>query len=201
MRTFRLPLALASLLVVSTLAHAQHFDVAFGLSGIRSTSGANATGNYAPQDVGGGVFPGFSADVVPWHNLGIEGEVFWRARQNIYNPAFSGQPFRPIFWAINGMYSINVAHRAGIDALAGIGEESVRFYQPFFTNCSFSGCTNYTSVGHFMADLGAGLRLYVKGGIFVRPEARLYLIHNNVEFSSGKAERLGVSIGYSFGER
>ncbi len=39
-----------------------------------------------------------------------------------------------------------------------------------------------------MGDLGAGLRLYVKGGIFVRPELR-------------HAERLGVSLGYTFGER
>ncbi len=194
-------LFLAALLcLVAPLASAQHFDVAFGLSGLKSTSGANAGSSYSPQDVGGGVFPGFSADLLLFHNLGVEGELFWRAKQNTYNPAISGQPFRPLFWAINGIYAKTVAHRVGFEALAGIGEESVRFYQPFFT-CDFVGCTNYTSVGHFMGDLGAGLRLYVKGGLFVRPEVRLYLIHNNVEFSSGHAERLGVSIGYTFGEQ
>ncbi len=210
--------ALLSLLV--PFADAQRFDVALGISGIKSTSGADVPGNaiqclacppasvvapttYSPQDVGGGVFPGFSADVLLRHGLGVEGELFWRAHQNIYNADLSGQPFRPLFWAINGIYSKNFSHRAGIDLLAGLGEESVRFYQNSFTSCDpFSGtCTNYTSTGHFMADLGAGLRLYVKGGIFLRPEMRLYLVHNNFEFSSGHAERLGVSLGYTFGER
>ena len=201
MRKWMLLPTLVSLISLVPLAQAQHFDVAFGISGIRSTSGANAGADYSPQDVGGGVYPGFSADVLLFHNLGVEGELSWRASQNTYNADLSGQPFRPIFWAINGIYSKTVAHRVGFEVLGGIGEESVRFYQPYYNNCSFTGCTNYTSVGHLMGDLGAGLRLYVKGGLFVRPEARLYLIHNNVEFSSGHAERLGVSIGYTFGEQ
>lgn len=210
----------ALLCLLVPLADAQRFDVALGISGIRSTSGADVPFNatqclgcppasliapttYSPQDVGGGVYPGFSADVVLFHNFGVEGEVFWRAGQNAYNADLSGQPFRPIFWAINGMYSKNFSHRVGLDLLAGLGEESVRFYQNSYTNCDpFSGiCNNYTSVGHFTGDFGAGLRLYVKGGIFVRPEMRVYLIHNNFEFSSGHAERFGVSLGYTFGER
>ena len=35
----------------------------------------------------------------------------------------------------------------------------------------------------------------------LRDEVRLYLIHNNVEFSSGYATRYGISLGYSFGGR
>ncbi len=49
-----------------------------------------------------------------------------------------------------------------------------------------------------MGDFGGGIRFYVWHSVFVRPEARLYLINNNVEFSSGYALRYGISIGYSF---
>ena len=50
-----------------------------------------------------------------------------------------------------------------------------------------------------MGAFGGGVRVYVTDHIFIRPEVRLYLIHNNFQFSSGHATRAGVSIGYSFG--
>lgn len=202
MRKLLFLIALGSVLSIATSAFAQRGDVAFGISGIRSASGLDATGNYSSQDVGGGIFPGFSGDFLIWHHLGVEGEVYWRGGQNTYNADLSGTPFRPVFWSINGIYAHDFSHHVGLDLLAGIGEESVRFYQNAYTNCDpFSGiCNNYQSVGHLMGDFGAGLRLYVKGGFFVRPEARVYLVHNNFEFSSGHAERLGVSLGYTFGE-
>jgi hypothetical protein len=35
--------------------------------------------------------------------------------------------------------------------------------------------------------------------MFVRPEAHLYLVHNNFEFAGSRANSAGVSVGYSFG--
>ena len=49
-------------------------------------------------------------------------------------------------------------------------------------------------MGHF----GGGFRYYFHGHFFVRPEAHLYMIHNNLEFSSPYATRFGVSLGYTF---
>jgi hypothetical protein len=49
-------------------------------------------------------------------------------------------------------------------------------------------------MGHF----GAGVKIYVHGNFFVRPEANFYLIRNNVEFSSAYATRVGASLGYTF---
>jgi hypothetical protein len=49
-----------------------------------------------------------------------------------------------------------------------------------------------------MGDFGAGIKLYPKGGFFVRPEARLYLVNNNLYFSSPRVTRYGLSIGYTF---
>jgi hypothetical protein len=50
-------------------------------------------------------------------------------------------------------------------------------------------------MGHF----GGGVRFYFLGHAFVRPEAHLYLVHNNFEFSGARAVRVGASIGYAFG--
>ena len=50
-----------------------------------------------------------------------------------------------------------------------------------------------------MGVFGGGLKIYPKGNIFIRPEVRLYLVNNNVEFSSNRVVRSGISIGYTFG--
>ncbi len=52
---------------------------------------------------------------------------------------------------------------------------------------------------HFMGDFGAGIKFYPKGSFFVRPEAKLYLVNNNLNFSSARITRFGLSIGYTFG--
>jgi hypothetical protein len=97
------------------------------------------------------------------------------------------------------MYARRFSKHFGAEALAGIGGESIRFYSGNYT-CDFYGnCSNYVSSNHFMGDFGGGVRFYPYGNFFVRPEVRLYLINNNVEFSSSHPVRYGVSIGYAFG--
>jgi len=176
-------------------AQAQQIDLAFGVSTVSSASSGNVSaGNFSPQTIGGGAYPAFSGDFLIKHNLGVSGNVAWRASQNLY---FGYQPFRPIFYDFNGIWVPPLGKHAAAELMGGIGVESVRFYQPTFI-CTFTGCTNYTSSNHFLGHFGGGLRLYVTNHIFVRPEAHVYLIHNNYEFSSGHATRYGVSIGYSF---
>ena len=56
------------------------------------------------------------------------------------------------------------------------------------------------SSNHFLVDLGAGLRYYVWGHVFVRPEVRYYRIFNNTDdFTSDNIIRVGASIGYTIG--
>jgi hypothetical protein len=180
---------------MSGYARGQQVDAAFGVDTLVAPSAASASGNFLPQTLGGGAFPTFSADFLLKHHLGVNGEVSWRARQNTY---LGFQPFRPILFDFNGIWAPEIAHRVGAELMAGIGVADVRFYQQFFQCGAFSGCTNFTTTKHFMGHLGGGIKLYVWGNFFVRPEAHLYLIHNNFEFSGPRAERLGVSIGYTW---
>ncbi len=176
-------------------AFAQQVDLAFAGGSLFSPGNSFSGGNFLPGE-GGGAFLGFNGDVLFKGNLGVQAEVNWKASQGLY----AGQlPYRPLFYDFNAIYSRRFSKYIGAEALGGIGAESVRFYQGNY-NCDIYGnCSDYVSSTHFMVDVGGGIRFYPYGNFFVRPEARLYLINNNVEFSSGHLVRYGVSIGYTFG--
>ena len=198
MKKFALMTVFFVFFLVTQALHAQQFDVAFGLGGVSapSASSVSATSKYFPQSVGGGVYPAFSGDYLIKKRFGVQGEVAWRVGQQRY--AISQQPFRPIFFDFNGIWIPELGKHTAAELMAGIGAEDVRFYGR--VNCNFfSGCTNYSSVKHFMGHFGGGVRFYVKGNIFVRPEVHLYLVRNNFEFSSGRAIRYAGSVGYTFG--
>ena len=62
----------------------------------------------------------------------------------------------------------------------------------------FNSC--YVSNNHFLVHVGGGLRYYVWGNVFVRPEAHFYHILNNSDvFSNNNVIRVGASIGYTIG--
>ena len=179
----------ALIFLLGSPAHAQQFDLSFGVSGL---TGPSSTADL--QTIGGGAYPTFGLDFLFFHNLGVGFNAAFRANQNLYQ----GQlPFRPFFYDVDAVYAPPLGKRAQAELSAGIGTESVRFYTPTF-QCSFIGCTNFVSSNHFLGQFGAAIRRYVTPKIFIRPEAHLYAVHNNVEFSGSRATRFGVSIGYSF---
>jgi hypothetical protein len=175
--------------------HAQQFDAAFGFGTVLAPSASSASGNHAPVSLSGGTYPVFSADILLKNQFGVSGELAWRASRNLY-AGFA--PERPLFYDFNGIYAPKLGKHAAAELEAGIGWESIRFYQGF-TSCGAISCTDFVSSNHFMGHFGAGLRYYIHGHLFVRPEADLYLIKNNQEFSSPTAGRVGVSVGYTFG--
>ncbi len=187
-------MVLAASFLMSGTLHAQQFDVGFGVGTLTAPSASSATGNHAPVSLTGGAYPVFSADLLLKKQFGVGGELAWRGSQNLYG---GFQPYRPLFYDFNGIYAPKLGKHAAAEVMAGIGWESLRFYQGF-TSCGAISCTDFVSSNHFMGHVGGGLRYYFYGHFFVRPEAHLYMIHNNEEFSSGRATRFGVSLGYTF---
>lgn len=188
------------LFTITSIAHAQQFDVAFGYGTLggnaaNSVSASDvASGNHTPQYIGGGGYPSFSGDFLFWHKiLGVGGQVAWRAHQNL---SIFGQPYRPILYDFNFVAAPTLGKKAQAELQAGIGAQSVRFYQGFF-QCNFFNCTDYVSSNHFMTHFGGGVRFYFWHSLFLRPEAHLYLVHNNFEFAGPRVTRFGVSLGYS----
>lgn len=174
-------------------ARAQQLDAGFSVSGITATPRTSAGANYQPQTMGGGAFPGFSADYLIRHHFGMGFEVNWRAKQNNYQGL---QPFRPIFYDFNAVFAPPIGKSASLELQGGIGVSSTRFYQPFFT-CTFFTCTNYATSNHFLGHVGGGIRLYFWHNLFLRPEAHYYAIHNNIEFAGSRVTRFGATLGYS----
>ena len=194
----------ACLVVVVTIvisANAQEFHAAFGFGTITAPS-ASTNSNGSFPSLSGGLYPSFSGIVILGHHIGFGGNVAWRASRSIYAGS-SGNfgilaPVRPIFYDFDGVYSRTFEKKAGVDLMAGIGGEDLRFYTPFFNCGTFSGCTNYVSSNHFAGHFGAGVRYYFWGHAFIRPEAHYYVIHNNNEYNGVNAARFTISIGYSF---
>lgn len=194
----RASLLICLLFFFALTAFAQSGDVAFGVSGLiaPSTAGVDfSSGNVFAPTMGGGTYLNFTGDFMIRHHLGVEGELAWRARQNLY---LGYQPYRPLFYDFGGIWSSRFSKHFGAEASAGIGAESLRFYNGYET-CSFVTCTDYTSSNHLMGAFGGGLKIYPWHNVFIRPEARFYLIHNNYEFNSDHVLRAGISIGYTFG--
>lgn len=186
----------ASVAAMTGTAHAQKVDLAFGISTTEAPGASSANGiDHLPVSLTGGAYPGFSGDFLLFHNFGVGAELFWKGSQSDY--AGQGFNYRPIFYDFNAVYSPRLARHAYAELVGGIGALSSRFYTGTF--CGIYSCSNYQSSNHFDADFGGGLKLYPKGGFFVRPEARIYVIHNNLEFSSNHVTRYGVSVGYTFG--
>jgi hypothetical protein len=169
-------------------------DIAFGFGTIEAPSASSASGDYSPQSMTGGLYPSFSVDFLLHHNFGVSGELSWRASQNLYE---GYEPYRPLLYDFGGIWAPRFNKKVGAEVTAGIGAESIRFYSGSY-NCNFITCTDYTSSNHLMGHFGAGVKIYVHGNFFVRPEANFYLIRNNVEFSSAYATRVGASLGYTF---
>lgn len=189
-----LAFACASLAAFSNVAQAQKVDLAFGVSTV-TAPGPSTSGTSTLPSLTGGTYPGFSGDVLFWHNFGLGGEIYWKANQRNYNgdPTL---PFRPLFLDFDAVYSPKLARHTYLELVGGIGAIDTRIY---CQGCGNGYNTNYSSDKHFMGDFGAGIKLYPKGGFFVRPEAKLYLVNNNLNFSSARVARYGLSIGYTFG--
>lgn len=180
--------------LINGSVYAQQFDVAFGVGTLTAPSASSASGDHNPVSLTGGAYPVFSADLLLKGPLGVGGELAWRGSQNLYA---GFQPYRPLFYDFNGIYAPKLGPHAAAELMAGIGWESLRFYTGTI-NCGAISCTDFVSSNHFMGHIGGGFRYYFHGHFFVRPEAHLYMIHNNFEFSSPYATRFGVSLGYTF---
>ncbi len=185
--------ACAAIAGITSDAQAQRMDFGFAVSGMDAPGALSADSNHSPVSLTGGAYLGFNGDVILWHNLGFGGEINWKASQGNYANLDLG--YRPIFWNFNAVYSPRLMSHVYLDLVGGIGGESTHYYVG--QACGI-GCTNYASVTHFDGDFGAGLKLVAHHGIFIRPEVREYLIHNNQEFSSNRSTRYGATLGFTF---
>jgi hypothetical protein len=186
---------------LSNLASAQQADVALGFGTLLSP-GAAACGSsgfvnfVCPEK--GGLYTNLGGDVIFHRRIGVGFDATWRSGQGDFGGL--GQPYRPILYDFNGVFQPKLSKKAGLDLTGGIGWQSTRFYgyQQTYSCYALGAC--YNSANHFLVDLGAGVRYYVWGHVFLRPEVRYYHVINNSDaFSSDNVFHVGASIGYTIG--
>lgn len=189
---------LSALMTIAGTARAQQMDLAFGMGTLSAPSATVNSQGFLLPSLGGGAYPVFSGDLLFYKGqIGVNGEVAWRGSRAFY-AGDRTQPYRPLFYDFNAIWSRKFG-RVAPEAMAGIGAESIRIYQNFIVSCNGISCTNYVSSNHFMGHFGGGIKLFPFGNFFIRPEVHLYTVRNNNEFSSGRAVRYGISIGYTLG--
>jgi hypothetical protein len=210
LRKFGFLATLIALFALCNFASAQQGDAYIGGGTMLSSSASSSTlipgtncgtnsqgGAICPEK--GGTYLNLGADVIFKGRLGAAFDINWKASQGAFGGP-GGQPYRPLLWTFNGVYQPRLSKKAGIDLFGGIGWQSTRFYgyQPT-SNCVYFGAC-YTSSNHFLVDVGGGIRYYVLGHMFLRPEVRVFHIMNNTDnFTSGNVVRVGASIGYTIG--
>jgi hypothetical protein len=200
LRTFTFLATILSFFVFGNLASAQQADAMLGFGtmlapGAAACGAANTPTLTCPER--GGLYTNISADVIFHKRMGFGFDASWRSLGDF---AGLGQAYRPIQFDFNGVYQPRINKKMGADLFGGIGWQTTRFYsfQPTYSCYAFGAC--YTSSNHFLVDLGGGVRYYVWGNFFVRPEAHYYHVLNNTDvFTSSNIVRVGASIGYTIG--
>jgi hypothetical protein len=191
---------IAAIIFLASFAQAQQADAMFGGGTILASGSTScpATGGFCFVPEKGGFYPSLSADVIFHKRIGFGFETAWRGSQGDY--AGLGIPYRPIMFDFNGVYQPKINKKAGLDLMGGIGWQTTRFYgyQPT-SNCVYFGAC-YVSSNHFLVHVGGGIRYYIWGHVFLRPEAHYYhIVNNTADFSNNNVIRVGASIGYTIG--
>ena len=195
----KLVLCACTLLVFASLAAAQQqIDIAVGAGRLFSSKPLNSSLAFAPPELTGGIYPQGSVQAIFSNHFGFNVEGTYRYSEQTYN---GFQHFRPVFYDANGVYAARVTNRIRADAMAGIGGETLIFYNTF-SSCSpiYAGdCRINANGNHFLLHVGGDLRYYFFRRMFLRPEVHFYHVFNNTSlFSSDNVLRLGGSIGFSF---
>jgi hypothetical protein len=164
------------------------------------------TGNCEPGPTIGGVFGVFGADFMFRPHFGVNGEYNFRFAQAPYLPLASLN-MRPGFYDFNAVYEPVTGESRVVPVLeGGIGGARIALYET--QNCTITGinCSSSFAAGinanHFQIHGGAGVKLYVKGNIFVKPQFDIHYVTNMTDqFGRNWVPAVTFSIGYSFGQR
>ncbi len=190
------------------LAHAQGVSAYFGMGTATDKSNGQEVdpplGDIGPRM--GGLFGKFGADFMFRPKLGFGAEYTFKFSQGNY-AGQEGLNYRPTFYDFNAIYHplTGTGRRVVPELQGGLGGVDLKFYATGQSCITTNVCQNLSqylqSSNHFQLHGGAGVRLYVRGGIYVRPQIDIHWVHHLNEFGSDWVPEYGVAIGYTFGGR
>lgn len=204
MKILRSIIASASLFIFcDALASAQGLDVHFGMGTARVGSTNQlvdllGTGDPMPTTAMGGIFGTLGAGVMLKPSLGVGADITFRLAKGEY----ANTEYRPIFFNFDGIWMPDLgSSRIMPEFRGGLGGVNLRFYggTQYFDYYS-NRYTNFAgSINHFQLHAQAGLRIYVKENIFLRPTFDYHWIKGFNEFEKNSVIRVSIAIGYRLG--
>ncbi|HXN65415.1 MAG TPA: outer membrane beta-barrel protein [Candidatus Acidoferrales bacterium] len=200
-----LPLLLVLMFGGAGLASAQGFSAYIGLGTAQDSSSNQGIDTYGDGNIYytprmGGVFMNLGGDFMFFPHLGVGAETSFRVTQGGY----AGLNYRPVMYDFNAVWEpVAVTSRVVPEIQGGIGGVDTRFYYNSQYCDQFTGCSSSNSYlessNHFDVHFAAGVRFYVKNGIFVEPRVDLRYVHNFFQFGSDFVPEYTVNVGYTFG--
>ncbi len=210
LKTIRFTFALVALLILfAAFANAQsRFDAYFGMGTARDGSVLDPFGSGVRTSSLDGVFGAFGGEVFLKPNFGVGAQISLRFAQGNYA---AGYNYRPIFYDFNGIWTPSLSKRVMPEFQAGFGGANMRVYNPSspYYNYSTGRYSTYAgSTNHLQLHASAGLRIFVKRHLFVRPQVDYHWVRNlsnpdpnNIpQFNSDSVFAYTVAIGYSSAE-
>lgn len=151
----------------------------------------------------GGAFGVIGADFMIKPHLGINAEYAFRFAQADYLPG-AGLNARPSFYDFNAIYQPTTGERRIIPVLeGGIGGSKLSLYfnqSACVTQVCQSSSQVVATSNHFQLHAAAGVKLYVKSDLFIKPQFDLHWVHNlDQQYGSNFVPQYTVSVGYTFG--
>ena len=152
----------------------------------------------------GGAFGVIGADVMIWPHLGFNFEDAFRFAQASYLPN-AGLNARPSFYDFNAVYQPLASDSRIVPVIeGGVGGAKVSIYYNQQACAIPSICLNQSSflasANHFQVHGGLGVKLYVRGSMFIKPQVDFHYAPNlNQQYGSNFVPQYTVSVGYTFG--
>jgi hypothetical protein len=152
----------------------------------------------------GGLFGEFGVDFMFKPHLGINAEYARRFSQATFLPGAS-LAMRPTFYDVNAIWQPIRGKRAAPFLEGGIGAAKIRLYS---TGTPLTGVTDRSTfpagsdTNHFALHGAAGLKFYIRGNLFFKPEFDLhYARHLTDQFGRNLVVGYMIQVGYTFGGR
>ena len=215
--TLRTILLVCGLLLIGVDgAHAQRVSVYFALGSAKDRAGttSNST-NSCPSgqlfdglicETGGtigGLFGVGGVDVRFKRHLGINVEYAFHFKLSPFL-ADDSLNMRPAFYDVNVMWMRVAGHRIAPVLEGGAG--GARLGLQFTSATPLTGITSTSSFpagstpNHAQLHFGAGLKFYVKGNVFIKPQFDLHYVFNFTDqFGRNLVPQYTGAVGYTFG--
>jgi hypothetical protein len=156
---------------------------------------------------------GINGDLMLWKHLGIGAEANFAPGKQDYvllqeQVVSAGIPSiklqdRITLYDFNAILAPISSKKALLKLEGGIGGANIKFYESGTSTTAITGSQNFSqyfgSSNHFQVHGGAGVQIYIKEHLFLRPQFDIHYVHNLSQFGRNAIMSGTVWLGYTFG--